>query len=216
MLLSRTRCCVRPTSLHVQQYSTSKQLPKNAAGAFTSNKHIAQTVNAGDATLNKTLVYIGPFAETMQRYKMVASLFGACGLCAVPALLSTGQAPALSVLFAGASAVAPAVFIHWYTRDLVTRLMVYDDVKTVERQRRRPREITGGKWIGIETCSALGRPREDTMWLSDLRPMAVSNNSAKTVNWRFKNRRFALERAVVEADPFLLGLDKVVQNNNKL
>lgn len=34
----------------------------------------------------------------MQRYKMVASLFGACGLCAVPALLSTGQPNILSVI----------------------------------------------------------------------------------------------------------------------
>lgn len=41
---------------------------------------------------------LGPFAETMQRYKMVASLFGACGLCAVPALLSTGQPNILSVI----------------------------------------------------------------------------------------------------------------------
>jgi hypothetical protein len=33
----------------------------------------------------------------MRRYKMTASFFGICGIFAVPALLSTGQAPALSV-----------------------------------------------------------------------------------------------------------------------
>lgn len=113
-------------------YST--QLPKKAAGAFTSNKHISKDTTSkstiasddqsNDNILNKTLVYIGkwergrvstyywftddlicpwsytnvgPFSETIKRYKMTASLFGMCGICAVPALLSTGQAPALSV-----------------------------------------------------------------------------------------------------------------------
>lgn len=40
---------------------------------------------------------LGPFAETMRRYKMTASFFGLCGIFAVPALLSSGQAPAMSV-----------------------------------------------------------------------------------------------------------------------
>lgn len=35
----------------------------------------------------------GPFAETIRKYKITASLFTLCGLCAVPALLATGQAP---------------------------------------------------------------------------------------------------------------------------
>lgn len=43
-------------------------------------------------------IYLGPFSETIRRYKMTASLFGACGICAVPALLSTGEAPAVSVI----------------------------------------------------------------------------------------------------------------------
>lgn len=40
---------------------------------------------------------VGPFSETMRRYKMTASFFGLCGILAVPALLSSGQAPAMSV-----------------------------------------------------------------------------------------------------------------------
>ncbi|KAI8147745.1 hypothetical protein BJV82DRAFT_507352 [Fennellomyces sp. T-0311] len=135
---------------HVRNYSSAQRIPKKAAGAFTSNQHISQPV-----TLNKTLVYIGPFAETIQRYKMVASLFGVCGLCAVPGLLSTGQAPALS-------------------------------------------------WIGIETVSMLGRLKEDNMWLTDLKD--VSGNQRKMVSWQHKTRRYSLERAVVEADPYLQGL----------
>lgn len=42
-------------------------------------------------------VCLGPFAETMKRYKMTASFFGICGIIAVPGLISTGQAPILSV-----------------------------------------------------------------------------------------------------------------------
>lgn len=33
----------------------------------------------------------------MRRYKMTASFFGLCGIFAVPALLSSGQAPVMSV-----------------------------------------------------------------------------------------------------------------------
>ncbi|KAI8096937.1 uncharacterized protein BX664DRAFT_257241 [Halteromyces radiatus] len=82
-------------------YST--QLPKKAAGAFTSNHYINNTStvatnnNDNNNIVNKTLVYIGPFSETIRRYKMTASLFSICGICAVPALLSTGQAPVISV-----------------------------------------------------------------------------------------------------------------------
>jgi hypothetical protein len=96
----------------VAYYST---LPKQASGKFTSNKQIAQPIE-GKINIQQTLVYIGkkllniykdvfiesrlsqgPFTETMKRYKMTASFFGLCGIFAVPALLSTGQAPALSV-----------------------------------------------------------------------------------------------------------------------
>jgi hypothetical protein len=33
----------------------------------------------------------------MKKYKMTASFFGICGIVAVPSLISTGQAPVLSV-----------------------------------------------------------------------------------------------------------------------
>ncbi|KAI7881832.1 hypothetical protein K492DRAFT_161126 [Lichtheimia hyalospora FSU 10163] len=201
LLVHRIGCTSR--LLSVAHYST-KQIPKKAAGAFTSNKYITQPVAGSIA--NKTLVYIGPFADTMQRYKMVASLFGACGLCAVPALLSTGQPSILSVILAGTSAMAPALFIHWYTRNIATKLIVYDDVKTVEQQRRRPREINTGKWIGIETSSLLGRLRENNMWLSDL----TSTHGDKVITWQSSKRRYVFERAVMEADPYLQGLDQCI------
>lgn len=44
--------------------------------------------------LNK---HVGPFADSMKKYKMTASFFGICGIIAVPSLISTGQAPVLSV-----------------------------------------------------------------------------------------------------------------------
>ncbi|KAI9251394.1 hypothetical protein BDA99DRAFT_541383 [Phascolomyces articulosus] len=215
MLLSRNTTLGIRLSCHVRFYSTptstAPRIPKKAAGAFTSNKHISQPV-----TLNKTLVYIGPFADSVQRYKMVASLFGVCGLCAVPGLLSTGQAPALSVILAGVSAIIPAGFIHFYTRNLVTRLMVYDDIKTVERERRRPRDMKDNKWLGIETVSIFGRLKEHTMWLTDLKDVSSSSSKeqqSKMVIWeeynkktKSKGRRYALERVVVEADPYLQGL----------
>ncbi|KAI9496021.1 hypothetical protein BDB00DRAFT_811421 [Zychaea mexicana] len=211
MLLPRGTTLGMRASCHLRLYTTSApRIPKKAAGAFTSNKHISQPV-----TLNKTLVYIGPFADSVQRYKMVASLFGVCGLCAVPGLLSTGQAPALSVIMAGVSAIMPAGFIHMYTRNLVTRLMVYDDVKTVERERRRPGDMKNDKWLGIETVSVFGRLKEHNMWLADLKDVTPSQQQSKMVLWEKQNkktsgrgpsRRYALERAVVEADPYLQGL----------
>ncbi|EIE81460.1 hypothetical protein RO3G_06165 [Rhizopus delemar RA 99-880] len=78
------------------KYST---LPKQAAGKFTSNKLITEPSNTKNNIneVQRTLVYIGPFAETMKRYKMTASFFGICGIIAVPGLISTGQAPMLSV-----------------------------------------------------------------------------------------------------------------------
>ncbi|KAI7853125.1 hypothetical protein BDC45DRAFT_511390 [Circinella umbellata] len=210
MLLSRGTLSIRP-SCHVRFYSapTQQSIPKKAAGAFTSNKHISQPVS-----LNKTLVYIGPFADSVQKYKMVATLFGACGLCAVPGLLSTGQAPVLAVALTGVSALIPAGFIHWYTRNLVTRLMVYDDIKTVERERRRPRDMKNDKWLGIETVSLFGRLKEHNMWLQDLKDVSLTSSTqqqSKMVIWEEqkkpnKGRRYALERAIVEADPYLQGL----------
>ncbi|ORX43863.1 hypothetical protein DM01DRAFT_262485 [Hesseltinella vesiculosa] len=134
-------------------YST--QLPKKAAGVFTSNKHI--DAKSTPPLINKTLVYIGPFSETIRRYKMTATLFGVCGACAVPALLSTGQAPALS------------------------------DV-----------------WLGFETYTFFGRKQEHQVWLSSLSD--VSNK--RMYRWldRKSRRIYALERHVVDADPFLKGL----------
>ncbi|KAG0184605.1 hypothetical protein DFQ28_010842 [Apophysomyces sp. BC1034] len=173
-------------------------MPKKAAGVFTQNKQIAQPLEVG--AINRTLVYIGPFAETIRRYKMTASLFGICGLCSVPALLSTGQAPAISVVLAGISAVSPAMFIHWYTRSYVARLVVHDDVKTVERNRKRPQEIKD-KWIGMERITFLGRSREDNMWLSELQ----DKSTKKSVLWqdRKSKRVYSLEKTVVESDPYL-------------
>jgi hypothetical protein len=95
---------------------TKATLPKKAAGRFTSNKLINQPIEGQLKDVQQTLVYLGkstlfivsddsinlfifkgPFAETMRRYKMTASFFGLCGIFAVPALLSTGQAPVMSV-----------------------------------------------------------------------------------------------------------------------
>ncbi|KAI8068339.1 hypothetical protein BC940DRAFT_238078 [Gongronella butleri] len=98
---SLPRAHVTKSVLCSVQYFYSTQVPKKAAGAFTSNKHIDGVKPPSHSTINKTLVYIGPFSETIRRYKMTATLFGVCGLAAVPALLSTGQAPALSDLWLG-------------------------------------------------------------------------------------------------------------------
>lgn len=113
---------LKPSSLLLKQcqayrYST---LPKKASGKFTSNKLIPKKdiINEVQRTLvylgmNFVLVYvcvyincinrlsysvyIGPFSETMKRYKMTASFFGVCGMIIVPGLVSTGQVPLLSV-----------------------------------------------------------------------------------------------------------------------
>ena len=93
--------------------------------------------------------------------------------------------------------------------------MVYDDIKTVERERRRPRDMKNDKWLGIETVSLLGRLKEHNMWLQDLKDVSFTSSTqqqqSKMVIWEEqkkpnKGRRYALERAVVEADPYLQGL----------
>ncbi|KAF7727143.1 hypothetical protein EC973_008004 [Apophysomyces ossiformis] len=170
--LPTQRLVVRSAVKHTTWYST--QIPKKAAGAFTQNKYIAKPLEAN--AMNRTLVYIGPFAETIRRYKMTASLFGICGLCSVPALLSTGQAPILSVV------------------------LVHDDVKTVERQRKRPQELKD-KWIGLERITFLGRSCEDNAWLSEL----SDKSNKKNVLWQNRKTKtiYSLEKAVVESDPYL-------------
>ncbi|KAI9279129.1 hypothetical protein BY458DRAFT_503209 [Sporodiniella umbellata] len=164
----------------------------------------------------------------MKRYKMTASFFGVCGLIAVPGLASTGQAPLLSValgmhsLFcfvltcfssllktAGISAISPAIFVHFYTRGYVTKLIVYDDIKKVERERKRPKEMKD-KYIGLETISFWGRFKEQNMWLSQLK----HKSTTKGLVWEQKTGAksiFTLEREIMEADPYLNALTKRVQ-----
>ncbi|CAO3592602.1 unnamed protein product [Absidia cylindrospora] len=194
-------------------YST--QIDKKAAGAFTSNKHITKDNNESNV-INKTLVYIGPFSETIRRYKTTASLFGICGICAVPALLSTGEAPVISVALAGASAVAPSIFIHWYTKDNVASLIAYEGIKTIERLRKQrlPASVKVDKdiWLGIEKWTFFGSKKEHNMWLSQLSD--ISN--PKAMRWQCGKQQFTLERDIMNADPFLKRLTSSLPQKNKL
>ncbi|KAI9015845.1 hypothetical protein CLU79DRAFT_707306 [Phycomyces nitens] len=155
------RCLGRLAIPRVQHYST---LPNKTSGPFTPNKLVEP---AGDtfANINRTLVYIGPFTETIRRYKTTASLFGICGICAVPALLSTGEAPIMSVI-----------------KD---------------------------KWVGLEKVGLMGLVREQTVRLSDL----TDKSTPTAVVWQAKGKTFALERDVMNADPFLTGLVKLIKKN---
>ncbi|OAD79241.1 hypothetical protein PHYBLDRAFT_179036 [Phycomyces blakesleeanus NRRL 1555(-)] len=182
---------------------------KKTAGPFTPNKLITESVGDTSANINRTLVYIGPFTETIRRYKTTASLFGVCGICAVPALLSTGEAPIMSVVLAGVSAITPIGFVHWYTKDYVTRLIVHDDVKTVEKQRKKPQEIKD-KWVGLEKVGLMGFVREQTVRLSDL----TDKSTPKAVMWEAKGKKFALERDVMNTDPFLNGLVNFIKKKS--
>ncbi|CAO3694430.1 unnamed protein product [Rhizopus microsporus] len=140
---------------------------------------------------------------------MTASFFGICGIIAVPSLISTGQAPILSVALAGISAVTPALFVHFYTKGYVTKLIVYDDIKNVEKERKKPKEMKD-KYIGLETVSFWGRFKEENMWLSQLR----YKSTTKGLIWQQKTgpkHTFTLEREIVEADPYLRALAKRVE-----
>ncbi|ORE18444.1 hypothetical protein BCV71DRAFT_179496 [Rhizopus microsporus] len=81
----------------IRQAYTYSTIPKKAAGRFTSNRLIAESTKTSYNEVQRTLVYIGPFADSVKKYKMTASFFGICGIIAVPSLISTGQAPILSV-----------------------------------------------------------------------------------------------------------------------
>ncbi|CAO3627385.1 unnamed protein product [Mucor fragilis] len=207
LLAARSRPVLN-TKLCLQAFKYST-VPKQAAGRFTSNKLISQPIEGQTKDVQKTLVYIGPFAETMRRYKMTASFFGLCGIFAVPALLSTGQAPAMSVALAGFSAVSPAIFVHLYTNGYVTKLIVYDDIKNVEKDRKKPKLIKD-KFIGIETVSFWGRFKEENMWLSQL----GYKSTPKGITWQQKTGAkhvYTLEREIMEADPYLKALADRVQ-----
>ncbi|KAL0095287.1 hypothetical protein J3Q64DRAFT_1631603 [Phycomyces blakesleeanus] len=139
---------------------------KKTAGPFTPNKLITESVGDTSANINRTLVYIGPFTETIRRYKTTASLFGVCGICAVPALLSTGEAPIMSVI-----------------KD---------------------------KWVGLEKVGLMGFVREQTVRLSDL----TDKSTPKAVMWEAKGKKFALERDVMNTDPFLNGLVNFIKKKS--
>lgn len=86
---------------------------------------------------------------------------------------------------------------------------MYDDVKTVEKERRRPKEIKD-KFIGLETISFWGNFKEDSMWLSQLR----YRSTPKGITWQQRagaKRVYTLEREIVEADPFLKGIADRIQ-----
>ncbi|KAI9478764.1 MAG: hypothetical protein EXX96DRAFT_572193 [Benjaminiella poitrasii] len=209
LLVKSKQVLLRPwPTFQLLKYST---LPKKAAGPFTSNKLIGPSTKDHADEIRRTLVYIGPFAETMKRYKMTASVFGLCGIVAVPALLSSGQVPVLSAALAGISAVSPALFVHFYTHGYVTKLVVYDDIKTVEKERKRSRDMKD-KFIGIETISFWGRFKEETNWLSQLR----YKSTPKGLTWQQKTGAkhvFTLEREIMEADPYLKALSDRVQKS---
>lgn len=112
-------------------------------------------------------------------------------------------------LLAGISAVSPAIFVHLYTSGYVTKLVVYDDIKNVERERKKPREMKD-KFIGIETVSFWGRFKEDTMWLSQL----GYKSTPKGITWQQKTGAknvYTFEREIMEADPYLKALADRVQ-----
>lgn len=112
-------------------------------------------------------------------------------------------------LLAGISAVSPAIFVHLYTSGYVTKLVVYDDIKKVERERKKPKEMKD-KFIGIETVSFWGRFKEDTLWLSQL----SYKSTPKGITWQQKTGAknvYTFEREIMEADPYLKALADRVQ-----
>lgn len=101
------------------------------------------------------------------------------------------------------------MFVHLYTSGYVTKLVVYDDIKTVEKERKKPKEMKD-KFIGIETVSFWGRFKEDTMWLSQL----AYKSTPKGITWQQKlgaKNTYTMEREIMEADPYLKALVDRVQ-----
>lgn len=109
---------------------------------------------------------------------------------------------------AGIACLLPSVVMHMLGGNVVTKLAVHDDIKTVERQRRHPREINNDKLISIETCNILGRFKQTDVPLSAIRDVTIPSSPLHRgqIVWQYKRRTFRLERAVIQADPFLQGL----------
>lgn len=91
----------------------------------------------------------------------------------------------------------------------MTKLIVYDDIKTVEKERKKPKQMKD-KFIGIETVSFWGRFKEESMWLSQLR----YKSTTKGITWQQKTGAkhiYTLEREIMDADPYLKTLADRVQ-----
>ncbi|KAH8555695.1 hypothetical protein BGW37DRAFT_516610 [Umbelopsis sp. PMI_123] len=201
---SLSRCCA---SSFIRQQST---LPKEAAGPFTSNSKIAPASRPEE----KTLVYLGPFADTIRKYKITASLFSICGICAVPALLATGQAPIAASVMAGISAVTPTVFIHWLSGNYVSKLIVYDQPRNIRRT--KDVKITKDMLLELETFNAMGKTNTGKVMLSQLREAELKKNSL--IGWTengSKQRAWKLERAVIEADPYLNAIARKIASQSR-
>lgn len=101
------------------------------------------------------------------------------------------------------------MFVQYYTNGYVTKLVVYDDIKTVERERKKPKQMKD-KFIGLETISFFGRFKEENMWLSQLK----YRSTPRGLSWQQKRGAkhvYSLEREIMEADPYLRALADRVQ-----
>ncbi|KAM3579401.1 hypothetical protein VKS41_008259 [Umbelopsis sp. WA50703] len=204
--LAATPCLSQPISV---RYKST--VPKEAAGPFTTNDKISTTSRPED----KTLVYLGPFAETIRKYKITASLFTLCGLCAVPALLTTGQAPVAASIMAGISAVTPTGFIHWLSGNYVSKLIVYDQPRNIRRT--KDIKITKDMLLELETYNLMGGVKTGKVMLSRLTEEELKKKAY--IGWAekgSKQRAWKLERAVVEADPYLNALaDRIASQSRQ-
>lgn len=107
-----------------------------------------------------------------------------------------------SVHLAGLSAVTPTAFIHWLSGNYVSKLIVYDQPRNIRRT--KDVKITKDMLLEMETFNAMGKTKTGKVMLSQLREAQLKKNTL--IGWTEQGtgqRAWKLERAVIEADPYL-------------
>ncbi|KAL1916057.1 uncharacterized protein VTP21DRAFT_6061 [Calcarisporiella thermophila] len=148
----------------------------------------------------RVLLYTGPMAEQIRRFKTVALMFSMCAVIAVPSVLLFGKAPMLGAAMAGTSALTPSVFIHWLTKNYVYNIWLYAPSSVTKHLAKHLNNPQRDFLLGLETFSYIGKGSETLVYLSQL---AHARGKYRYVTWINRDgRKDTTKRFFVEKDIF--------------
>lgn len=111
--------------------------------------------------------------------------------------------------------MTPTGFIHWLSGNYVSKLIVYDQPRNIRRT--KDIKITKDMLLELETYNLMGGVKTGKVMLSRLAEEQL--NKKAYIGWAEKGsqqRAWKLERAVVEADPYLNALaDRIASQSRQ-